>query len=156
MSADERNDTIAQLSLATYPYPGEKSKKHKEIWIMKRYLSLVLALVLALSVFCGVSVFAEDADVNRIPPTCVHMWSAPSQKVVTEWHDGTHCEGTTTVTETQTCPLCGEVKTTTYTHAEDNHSWVQSGPSSWIGGYEHVLYKCTKCNAIKYVPDLIG
>ena len=29
MSADERNDTIALLSLATYPYPGEKSKKHK-------------------------------------------------------------------------------------------------------------------------------
>ena len=60
VSADERNDTIAQLSLATYPYPGEKSKKHKEIQIMKRYLSLVLALVLALAVFCGVSVSADD------------------------------------------------------------------------------------------------
>ena len=36
---------------------------------MKRYLSLVLALILALAVFCGVSVSAEDVELHA---ACQH------------------------------------------------------------------------------------
>lgn len=117
---------------------------------MKRYLSLVLALVLALAVFCGVSVFAEDADVNRIPPTCVHLWSEPSQSVSTRW-DIVNCKEIKTITETQTCPLCGEVKETIYTQSEPKHSLVYES-TIVVNGSKRSCYRCEVCGAYRYVP----
>ena len=146
MSADERNDTIAQLSLATYPYPGEKSKKHKEIWIMKRYLSLVLALVLALSVFCGVSVSADDTeiDVNKLP-TCPHLIEE-----VDVFYDvwviidcGTMVRK---VERTYMCVICGYTyKTLTKESKEGNHTWVPNTDNDKL----MFKQKCAMCGTKK-------
>ena len=153
MSADERNDTIAQLSLATYPYPGEKSKKHKEIQIMKRYLSLALALILALSVFCGVSVFAEDAEVNRIPPTCVHLWDDENSYYYGDWTVYSCTQDVRHMYRVVRCALCGarddKIHSSEYRSA-DNHDYVYISHTQ-VNGTMRDVYVCSKCNKTKYV-----
>lgn len=145
MSADERNDTIALLSLATYPYPGEKSKKHKKIHIMKRYLSLALALILALAVFCGVSVSADDTevDVNRLP-TCPHLIEETDVDYGM-WLVSDGCKiMTRTVKRTYMCVICGF----TYTESTDES---KEGHHTWIPNEDEDMteyrYKCAMCGA---------
>ena len=122
VSADERNDTIAQLSLATDPYPGEKSKKHKEIQIMKRYLSLVLAL-----------------------PTCPHLIEE-----VDVFYDVwviIDCENMVrTVERTYMCVICSYTyKTRTKESKAGNHTWLPNeGNDKFL-----YRYKCVMCGAKK-------
>ena len=111
---------------------------------MKRYLSLVLALVLALAVFCGVSVSADDTeiDVNKLP-TCPHLIEE-----VDVFYDvwviidcGTMVRK---VERTYMCVICGF----TYTESTDES---KEGHHTWIPNEDEDMteyrYKCAMCGA---------
>ena len=87
---------------------------------MKRYLSLVLALILALAVFCGVSVSADDTevDVNRLP-TCPHLIEETDVDYGM-WLVSDGCKiMTRTVKRTYMCVICGFTYTESTNRAID-------------------------------------
>ena len=115
---------------------------------MKRYLSLALALILALAVFCGVSVFAEDAevDVNRLP-TCPHLYEEVSTTYYT-WHEKSCTIDCRKVKTLYKCVICSFEKTESYEETKDanptHHDWKEDGKVQ-RNGIMCTRYKCTKC-----------
>ena len=117
---------------------------------MKRYLSLVLALILALSVFCGVSVFAEDAEVdvnvNRVP-MCPHLFELEST-TYSQWKAKNCTTDYRDVTEKYKCVICSFKKTDSHEETRDanptRHKWKYDGTVQ-RNGKMCTRYKCEEC-----------
>ena len=109
---------------------------------MKRYLSLALALILALSVLGAVPLFADDSevDVNKVP-TCSHLIEEVDicYGVWNVIDCGTMIR---TVERTYMCVICSYTyKTYSQESKEGKHTWIPNNDS------DCVLYKfkCARC-----------
>ena len=119
---------------------------------MKRFLSVVLALILALSVFCGVSVSADDAEVYAAP-SCVHLWDDENSYYYGDWTVYSCTQDVRHMYRVVRCALCGarddKIHSSEYRTA-DNHDYVYISHTQ-VNGTMRDVYVCSKCNKTKYV-----